>query len=254
MTWIKAAAIAIGTYSVIPVPRCEWEGKSLRFAIFFLPLVGIILGGTLFAWQWFAVTLRLPTILFGAFAAALPLLLTGGIHMDGYMDVCDALASHLTKERKLEIMKDPHCGAFAVLRCAVYLLLSFGLYVSAFQTSVIIAASIGFVLSRILAVISALTLPNARGGGMLYALTGDAPRRTPLVVLYSLGLCCIAAMVLCAGMAGAGGAIFAVLAFCYYRVMVLKQFGGVTGDTSGYFIQLCELLLLIGAYAGGLLA
>ena len=67
-------------------------------------------------------------VLFAAAAACLPLLITGGIHMDGFMDTVDALASHQSRERKLEILKDSACGAFAVLYCGVYLLLSFALY------------------------------------------------------------------------------------------------------------------------------
>ena len=253
MDWIKAIGIAVGTYSVLPMPQYAWEGKSLRLAIFFLPLIGFIQGGALLCWQWITITLRIPAVLFGAVASVLPLLIAGGIHMDGYMDVCDALASHQPRERKLEIMKDPHCGAFAVIRCAAYLLLSFGLYAAAFRTPVITAMSIGFILSRILVVISALTLPNARGGGMLFIFTENVSRRTPLAVLCVLCVCGIAAMVLFAGLAGVGGSLLAVSAFWYYRIMTRKQFGGATGDTSGYFLQLCELLLLVGAYAGGLL-
>lgn len=62
-------------------------------------------------------------LLRGAVGALLPILVTGGIHMDGFMDTSDALASWQSPEKRLEILKDSHVGAFAVLGCAGYLLL-----------------------------------------------------------------------------------------------------------------------------------
>ena len=87
---------------------------------------------------------------FAAAAACLPLLITGGIHMDGFMDTVDALASHQSRERKLEILKDSACGAFAVLYCGVYLLLSFALYYEGYAAGWIYAFAPAFVLSRCL--------------------------------------------------------------------------------------------------------
>lgn len=66
--------------------------------------------------------------LFASIAVCIPLLVTGGIHMDGYMDTVDALSSHQSVEKKLEILKDPNAGAFAVIYCGIYLLLSLGLF------------------------------------------------------------------------------------------------------------------------------
>ena len=56
-------------------------------------------------------------------AALLPLLVTGGIHLDGFLDVADARSSHQSRARKLEILKDSHVGAFAVIAMGCYLLL-----------------------------------------------------------------------------------------------------------------------------------
>ena len=65
-------------------------------------------------------------IFFGAVAALLPIILSGGFHMDGFLDATDAIFSRRDRDRKLEIMKDPHCGPFAVLSCAALLLLELG--------------------------------------------------------------------------------------------------------------------------------
>lgn len=197
--------------------------------------------------------LMVDGILFAAVAVALPILLTGGIHMDGFMDTVDALASHQEREKKLAILKDPHTGAFAVVYCGVYLLLSFGLYHALFQTETLFIVCFGFVLSRALAVLGAVTLPNARKEGMLCAFTGHAHRRAAMISMAAVAFLSIGGMAWRSPVAGGFAAGFALLAFFAYRAMAMKQFGGATGDTTGFFLQATELALLFGAWIGGLL-
>ena len=54
-------------------------------------------------------------------------------------------------------------------------------------------------------------------------------------------------MVLLGGLLGAASLFGAVLSFFYYRRMVFREFGGVTGDLAGYFLQLCELFMVLAA-------
>ena len=92
------------------------------------PLLGAVLGLLLLAWSALADLLTLTPQLRAAGAVLLPLAYTGGIHMDGFCDTCDALASHQDRARKLEILKDSRVGAFAVLGCVSYLLLQYALW------------------------------------------------------------------------------------------------------------------------------
>lgn len=253
MRLLEPMWIAINTYSILPAPRFGWNERNMRFSICFLPLVGLFIGAVLCLWAWAAKALMVDGILFAAVAVALPILLTGGIHMDGFMDTVDALASHQEREKKLAILKDPHTGAFAVMYCVVYLLLSFGLYHALFQTEMLFIACLGFVLSRALTVLSAVMLPNARKEGMLCAFTGHAHKRAAMIsmiVVASLSMGCMAWASPATGGFAAG---FALLAFFAYRAMAKKQFGGATGDTTGFFLQAAELALLLGAWIGGLL-
>ncbi|MEA4968914.1 MAG: adenosylcobinamide-GDP ribazoletransferase [Candidatus Pelethousia sp.] len=248
MRFFEPLWIAISTYSVLPVPRFEWNEDNMRFALCFLPLVGLFVGAALLVWVWACRILNVGAAFFAAVATALPLLLTGSIHMDGFMDTVDALASHQSKERKLAILKDSHVGAFAVIYCGVYLLLNFGLYQALFQTPALLSICWGFILSRSLSAFSALTLPNARGTGMLSAFTEHARGRAAMIIA---SLLAAGGMVWASPMAGGLAAAFAALATLGYRRMALKQFGGVTGDTSGFFLQACELALLFGLWIGG---
>ena len=161
----KSLLVALSTYSICPVPQFEWNERNMRYAICFFPAVGLFCGGALYGWYRLSAALEFSGVLFAVVAVCLPLLLTGGIHMDGFMDTADALSSHQSRERKLEILKDSHCGAFAVLYCIVYLLLSFGLFHEAYPAGAIAALCPTYVLSRALSGLCAVNLPNARGSG-----------------------------------------------------------------------------------------
>lgn len=245
--------IALSTYSVLPAPAPEWNEKNLRFSICFLPAVGAFLGLALLALGALKRLIGMDNLLFAVFASVLPLLLTGGIHMDGFLDCADALASHQTREKKLMIMKDPHTGAFAVIYCGVYLLLSFGLYHTLVQGAALSVVSLSFILSRALAALSAFTLPNARKEGMLCAFTQHTHRRAAIFSMVLLALCVLVCMLFLSPAEGGLAAAFALLSLFAYRRMALKQFGGATGDTTGFFIQCCELAMLFGVWVGGLL-
>ena len=82
------------------------------------PLVGLVIGLCCRGWQGFSGFLSLPAVLRGAGLCLIPVLMTGGIHLDGYADTCDALASHAGREKRQQILKDPHLGAFAAIRRA----------------------------------------------------------------------------------------------------------------------------------------
>lgn len=81
---------------------------------------------------------------------AIILLVTGGIHMDGYMDTMDALHSYGSREKKLEILKDSHIGAFAVIMTVLYVLIAAGAYSEIKNYSVMASFCGSYFLSRIL--------------------------------------------------------------------------------------------------------
>ena len=88
MPVIRSLLIAFSTYSRIPVPQVEWTAENRRYSMCFCPLIGTVIG--LLLWGWLAVCERLCLGSFfqGAVAALLPLFISGGIHMDGFMDTC----------------------------------------------------------------------------------------------------------------------------------------------------------------------
>ena len=253
MRWLAPLFLAFSTYSVLPAPRRDWQAGRMGHVICWLPLVGALPGAALLLWAWLCQACGLAPALRAAGAAVLPLLLSGGIQMDGLMDTADALAARQPRGRTLEIMKDPHCGAFAVLGCCCYLLLSFGLYWQLDGMGLLAAAACCFPLSRALCAYSVLRLPNARHGGMLHALAaapGGGGAKAAMLLLAAL---CALAMLLLGRWAGLAAALCAALCLLWYMRLALRRFGGVTGDSSGFFIQVCELAALCGLCLGGCL-
>lgn len=247
MVILKAIGIALSTYTVLPVGHFTWEERPMRYSICFLPLAGLLVGGAELLWRWLWTLLGGGDILYAAVAAALPALLSGGIHLDGYLDTVDALSSHAPREKKLAIMKDPRAGAFSVIWGGVYFLLYFGLFSELHTWLSAAVVALGFVLSRALTALAALTQQSARSEGLLVSFTAGAPRTLTRLSMLLLTLLTAAAMLFLEPRAGALALPFAAAGYFACWLVTKRQFGGVTGDTCGFLISLVELCILAGA-------
>lgn len=237
---LRSFIAAFSMYSRIPMPRIEWSESAVKYAMCFFPAVGIAVGAALFAAAYIMRRLGAGDILYSAVMTAIPVTLTGGIHMDGFIDVSDANASFGSREKRLEIMKDPNVGAFALIRTAVYFMLAFGIWSETAAADVPVIA-LGCVLSRTLSALSVITFPLAKGTGLAAMFSGAADkRRNAAALLCWLTLCAAMAIaadpVRGAAMFTAAGAVFLA-----YRITSVKRYGGITGDLAGWFLQLCEL-------------
>lgn len=254
MNFLNSLWVAISFYSILPAPRPEWSKESTKSAICFLPVIGIFVGALHYLWQYLCIKIGMHSSMFSAVAVMIPIFITGGLHMDGFMDTADAISSGQSRERKLEIMRDSNVGAFAVLWCSAYMLLSFGLFSAVYTAenaaANLIVVSVGFILSRALCTLSALTLPNARKDGMLFAFNSQSKNLWTKLIIGAVVLVCILVMVYIELWAGVCASLAGVIVFLYYRHMAMKHFGGATGDSCGFFIQICELSVLAAAFIG----
>ena len=243
---MKSLIIAFAMYSKVPMPRVDWEKKALAWALCFFPLVGAVIGAVLYGWMVLARYLGFGPLFFAAFALLIPIALNGGIHLDGFCDTCDALSSHQTRERKLEILKDSHTGAFAIICCGLYLLVFFACWCEAAAVGrAALVLALGPVLSRSLSGLFAVTLPNARGTGLQATFTDtmDTAKARGVMVIWVVA--CAAALLWLDLWTGGAALLGAGLTCLYYRVMSARQFGGVTGDLAGFFLQICELAMVL---------
>ncbi len=127
----NAFFMAWGMFLAIPCPVRKWdEGQRSRMLVC-LPFIGVIVGGLWALIAWLTELLALPRAVAALLLAALPWLVTGFLHLDGYSDVCDAMLSHRDLQTRQKILKDPHCGAFGVICLMLLVLAQFCVFFSA---------------------------------------------------------------------------------------------------------------------------
>ncbi|MEG1848039.1 MAG: adenosylcobinamide-GDP ribazoletransferase [Lachnospiraceae bacterium] len=241
---LKAAIIAFSTYSVIPMPRFSWDKAGMRYSLCFFPFIGVVIGvGSMLCFH--IVTALTPNIAVVAMLlTVLPVLISGGIHMDGFLDTVDAKHSYQPSDVKLRILSDPHVGAFAVIYGILYIVVQFGLFHEV-QGSEMPYIALGYVYSRTLSGLSVVTLQKAKKEGMAAVTAESADKHVKGILSIELILCMVLYVMLNPFMGFVCIAI-GLLCFGYYRHMAYHLFGGITGDLAGWFLQMCELVLLIG--------
>lgn len=230
------------------MPHSEWTEENTSYAMCFFPWIGGVIGivtwGIYHLERWLAsYGIDYGSLFFTILMVVAPIIITGGIHMDGFLDTQDALGSYQPRERRLEILKDSHAGAFAIISCAVYLMMYVAVY-SALTSHAVVVIGFGFVLSRTLSGLSVITFPQARQKGLAATFSQNAARKaTRSVLLLYLARADRSDaggqedLQVQARFWGAGGM------YLYYYRMSLKKFGGITGDLAGYFLQMCELIM-----------
>lgn len=134
-TCFHAFAMCQGMFCAIPFPGNIWDEKARGKMLLFLPVLGLELGLIWAGLAWFCHILSLPVPVKALVLAMYPYLVTGFIHLDGYMDVTDAVRSYRSLERRREILKDSHVGAFAVIGIVMLLIAQFAFMASAKDTA-----------------------------------------------------------------------------------------------------------------------
>jgi len=247
MNIFKALAISFSLYSRIPMPQFDWGDKDMKYSLIFFPWVGLVIAGLDYGWYELSVMLGLSTLITTIPLIIIPLLVTGGFHIDGYMDVEDALKSYATTERKLEIMKDPHIGAFAVIRLVttglVYLT-SVLIIISYADEKVVLCLGVGYVLARALSGISVIKFNQAKKDGMLKK-ESEVDGNGVLIALIITAVLTIGFMLCLDVVSAIVVGVVALVSLSYYQRKSDKEFGGVTGDTSGYFVVICEVWMAV---------
>ena len=251
MNLFKSIAISFSLYSKIPMPVFEWKEDNYKHAIAFLPMVGMVIGIVSYGVILFCSAFRIPVFFTTLLLTLVPIFVTGGFHLDGFMDVQDALHSYQPREKKLEIMKDPHIGAFAVIGAGsltlLWLAFMYLLVNNAFFDNKMSALFVfigGYTFLRALCGITSISFQNAKKDGML-SMETEKSGMTDVVILAIEGIAALIFMLLMNSYVGLGAFVSAILFVFWYREMCKKQFGGVTGDTAGFFVVAGEAFLLI---------
>lgn len=244
---LKSFVIAFSVYSKIPVPQLAWKEEDVKYMLCFFPWVGAVIGGCVYMWNELCSVSGMGETCRVLIDAAIPLMLTGGFHADGFMDTMDAFHSYCPKEKKLEILKDVHIGAFSVIMLALYGLIYTAAFSEIAEKSLIKIICGGFFFARCLSGIAVVSFPLAKEEGMLACFSGSAAKTVVRWSLFLQGTACICFMLRQSASAGMIVTAAGLLTFVYYYYRTKKELGGITGDTAGYFVLLCEAGMLIAA-------
>lgn len=251
MKILKAMVIAFSIYSKIPVPQFEWKEEDMEYMMCFFPWIGGVIGLAFYGWAVLCEKFAVGTLCYALIAAAIPLIISGGFHVDGYMDTMDALHSYQSREKKLEILKDSHIGAFAAIMLVLYYLIDIAAISEIHTRKAVFAVAAVFFLARCLSGIAVVTLQPAKKEGLLYTFASGAQKEKVKRGLYLQLILCMALMIIISKEYGVAAIIASLLSFLYFKKKSYKEFGGITGDTAGFFVTVCEAAVAVAVAIAG---
>lgn len=240
---MKSILFALQHLTRLPLPHVSFDEASCGRSTAFFPLAGVVIGAVMSAVVW-AAGWYLPYQLHASLLIVLMVVLTGGIHLDGFMDSIDGLFSGGQRESKLEIMRDSRVGAFGVIGVICLLLFKFSLLA-------VIPASL---LIKLLVVVPAISRWNMALAVFIFPYA----RKEGLGTIYKK-YCGVKELLLATVLAGAAAGIVlgvygallmlmgGLIAYLVGR-KVSRELGGLTGDIYGFINELSEVLLLLAAY------
>ncbi|ATP39530.1 adenosylcobinamide-GDP ribazoletransferase [Solibacillus sp. R5-41] len=239
-------------FSAIPVKRqLTMNDKTVTWMYAFLPIIGLIMGGmyATTAYVLFTYSNISPLLLTIVLVVGM-IVVTGGLHLDGWIDMSDAYFSYGDKEKRLAILDDPRTGAFGVISVICLLLLKIGfIYEAIVQGAFAIIPFLTYIpfLARIGVLTVFLTTETSKQTGLAAYFKGVIWKKQLSI---SVVLLCVGYIVICIVLANYSMVILIIamlLGVLLYRKWIIKNFGGVSGDLLGAHCEGMEVLLWLVA-------
>jgi adenosylcobinamide-GDP ribazoletransferase len=226
-----------------PIIRRPFTAAELGSAAGFYPLIGLLIGGVLYATYYFLAFI-LPTQVCAALTLAVWIILSGALHLDGFLDACDGLLGGSAPESRLQIMRDERVGAYAMSGGILLLLIKFTLLTA--LSGHLEALLIAPVLGRWSMTFTLYAYPYARPQGLGREIKDHTTwREINLATLTALPVAWFAGSWL--GLIAFG--VSFVLSWGLAR-FTLRRIPGLTGDVYGAFNELIEVIVLFVLLAG----
>jgi adenosylcobinamide-GDP ribazoletransferase len=239
---VRGLRAALSYFTILPVGASAAPDAA---ALAWLPFVGALTGAIAGAAA-YGVALRAPHALAVATAFGLSIVLTGAIHLDGFLDGCDAFFASTTPERRLEILKDPRHGTFALAGFGVLAVLWLAALWSLPAAFLPLALAFAAAAARWSAIVHALWIPYGRSGAPPRAFEARLP-----AVGMLLGLALVVALAFALDTAGLRSL---AVAFALGGICVLwirgRLGGGLVGDAYGFTIVVAETGALVAIAIG----
>jgi len=220
--------------------RRGYGAEDLGKSIGFFPVVGLFLGLALFGLD-LLLGLFLPSILINVLLVIVLVILTGALHLDGFIDTCDGFAIKSSTLDRLKVMSDSRVGGFGVVGGCCLVLAKFASLVALPQQLRSSALILMPILSRWGMVCAISLFPLAKKEGMGWGVKQKAGwKGMAVATVFSL----IVALVL---LKWWGAALMAMLSLILlgFAKYLCSRFGGLTGDTYGAINEFAEVVVLI---------
>ncbi len=230
-------------YTILPLPAADWNKKNMKYILAFFPLVGILEAFLyIFIWK-LSLYLNIGIIFRSVLLATLSIIYTGGIHFDGFVDTCDALGSNQSIEKKLEILKDSHIGAYAIIGSIIYSLIFFGAMTEIKNDIQIYIFAIYAIIIRAYSTLSLCLVKTAKEDGLAYNFRKNSNKNAAFILMIIIVIINIFLIYL--SLKNIIIIITSFLYFLFHIFMAKKLFSGVSGDLCGHFFTMSNLVAIL---------
>ncbi len=234
--------LAFSMYSIGPKTKAERTNENTRYILIFIPLVGAVIGFCISKWAVGYPYLCNYAILPAVVGAVIPSMISAGSHLDGFFRTVDALCSNKSREGKLQILEDSHGGYFAIIVCVWYFMLAIGIW-SEMPVDGLSILAYSFVISRSLYGLSILLFGHAKESKCSSYVPKGGLRLLEILIMLAYVALCSLQMIRLNAKIGTACLVGAALAFLIHLWVAKKHFGGITEDSAGFFVQICEVLM-----------
>lgn len=236
--------MAISMFTIIPLSKQLWEEKSGKYIMTLYPIVGLIVGVIWYSMWWILDQIGVSSMLMAAILVATPYVLTGFIHLDGFMDVADALLSRRDREVKLRILKDSTVGAFAVIALGLIFMLKFASIYTLVENRIgILGLIIIPIISRSLSGYFILKEEPLSESYFAKLFRDGSTRLHRYIIVIVVGI-----VLFISTFIGYNYLLMELIMIISGYLLVknsIKELGGINGDVAGYTLILTEIIGLI---------
>ena len=233
--WIALQFLTTFPIQLKQMPTKQQNGQSLLL----YPVIGLMIGLILFG---LALILKaIPIILLSSLILVVWIWLTGGLHLDGLADTADAWVGGFgDPERTLSIMKDPSCGPIGVLSLLILCLIKWSALYVLLEQKIYSALILFPLLGRLAPLFLFLTTQYVRQKGLGSSMAEFIPKTAAVII-------CVVCLLVSIywGFAGIFAALSMMATLLYLRHKFIQRIGGITGDTVGASIEICEAVSLL---------
>ena len=245
-TYLNAFFMCQSMFCAIPAPQI-WDEKAKDRMLLFLPVVGLELGLIWAGLGWVCGFLNLPPLVTALILSCWPWISTGFLHLDGFMDVTDAVKSYRSLERRREILKDSHVGSFAVIGIMLLILGQFSCFASVSHDADLRILIFVPAVSRCCSALAVTALKPMRTSQ--YA--GQEKPKSHILVLSAMLAIFLASGFLFCGKSGF--VLIGVLTgYGFALSRGYKSLEGMNGDIAGYALTVGEFCAAVVLALGGI--